>query len=106
MKNSTVIQYEFSTEVTLGCEGCVNRRTLKFPHNAAAVLLGVDTTGLPIKATQNTNVTISGDGHSVRQGSQQTMDLFVEPRCGDTCRFGERIVAVGDELIRHANGIK
>ena len=49
----------FETSIQIGCEGCAVSKSLKVGRSALATFAGLDTSRVPIKATEHTTFTVS-----------------------------------------------
>jgi hypothetical protein len=85
------------TTVRLGCDECPGKRSLRFPYSAVATLGGVDTSQVPMVATEE--IAIDVTGRVIATYEQQ-----LTPECDPSnCYYGDRIEKVQRALVEHAN---
>jgi hypothetical protein len=91
----------FRTSLTLGCGTCSERVTLEAPTGAVELLLGTDTTGIPVRAEEEATHYTQNERHEAVEGIGRFVSIQVmqhEPGCLDVasapsaiCPFAERI---------------
>lgn len=87
-----------STEISLGCEGvCPNRRTLKFPLGAHA-LLATSADGVDMTVVETTTVTVDGVVNTILNQTN-----FKSNTCQNPCERGPRLEEISSTLIATAN---
>lgn len=96
-----------TTEVTLGCDSCKNRRTLKFPLTSVAVLTGLDSTGVPMRTQETIEVGAEAGGQAINGHTQLTSVMEITDfTCKDgICSFEQRIKDMTEAIVSKTNNI-